>query len=223
MDWMKKGVWSLLHLVDISGCIMSYEHSAITALWTLWLKPTPTLWYVSSKDVWHILPHHPLTSRTLIVGYVVNGGELPNKTIRNLFNDIVYSIMSYRNSILQIYLKRTVPNTSQSQRNIFFKCVSVSIWWFGIETSVCVFCGRDKTSDHLFVQCMCAEASWLDVCDWLYPKLLWLDVRDVTGFTQRFFIWEILLKRTLLVSRTYGLIMDISKHLTFWQILLLNM
>nr|XP_023666313.1 uncharacterized protein LOC111843186 [Paramormyrops kingsleyae] len=179
-DWMEKGIWSVFHLMDKSG-VISYESFCIKYFNCNWAK---------FESVVKAIPNSIINLMTLsLPSLVIEGckfkeGKLSNKNIRNIFNNISYPSLVYRNSIYCYFQKDTIHSLrtkylnfplSPKIKEIHFKilngiypsneCLRLR---FGFDTNKCIFCDDIETTDHLFFHCMYVEALWLDIHDWLY-------------------------------------------------------
>lgn len=135
-------------------------------------------------------PVTPCLPLLLVGGVDFNKVKIPNKPIRNLIDNISYPTISFRNSISELFSKCTIHSLwtkyfkfsiLPKAKEIHFKILnavypSSDLVWqrFGIETNNCVICDDNETTDHLVFHCMYSEALWLDIHDWLYPKVFHL-------------------------------------------------
>lgn len=112
---MEKGIWSMTHLVDSDGCILSYEDFCLKYnlignrdIFKSVTKAIPNSFLCLIKEIVKnstITPHFP----KLLVGCCdFSEIKFPNKTIRNMFNYISHPTVSYRNSISQFFSKKTL-------------------------------------------------------------------------------------------------------------------
>uniref|UniRef100_A0A1A8L6V8 Reverse transcriptase domain-containing protein n=1 Tax=Nothobranchius pienaari TaxID=704102 RepID=A0A1A8L6V8_9TELE len=229
-DWMDKGIWSLIHLTDNEGRVMTHENfchkynitvdqnsfaSIIRAI------PIPTLNLIqeivsNSHSVSPALPH-------LVAGnFDFKSVKTPNKTIRKMLDDISHPSLPFRNSIKQIfpidniyslrskYLKFPITPKAKEIHYRVLNDVYPSGEFLrqrcGFETNKCVFCDDIETSVHLFFQCIYSEALWTDIHDWLYTKMRIepLSENDVIyGAILDNTEWDFLVNNIIIVAKFY--------------------
>lgn len=194
-DWLDKGIWSLIHLVESDGSVMSYETFCLKydlvvnrSYFTSIVKAIPNSVLELTKGI--VLSSINITPRLphlLVGGCDFENIKIPNKTIRKMYNDIAYPLLSFRNSIKQSFSKRDIYRLrsrylkfpiNPKAKEIHFKILNgvypssqLLRQRFGFETDNCIFCDENESSEHLFYQCMFTEALWTDIHDWLHTEI----------------------------------------------------
>uniref|UniRef100_A0A1A8EWE2 Reverse transcriptase domain-containing protein n=1 Tax=Nothobranchius korthausae TaxID=1143690 RepID=A0A1A8EWE2_9TELE len=229
-DWMDKGIWSLIHLTEKDGRVMTHENfchkynitvdqnsfaSIIRAI------PVPTLNLIqeivsNSHSVSPTLPH-------LVVGnFDFKSVKISNKTIIKMLDDTSHPSLPFRNSIKQIfsidiiyslrskYLKFPITPKAKEVHFRVLNDVYPSGEFLrqrcGFDTNKCAFCDDIETSVHLFFQCIYSEALWNDIHDWLYTKI------RIEPFSENDVIygaildnteWDFLVNNIIIVAKFY--------------------
>lgn len=110
---MDKGFWSVIHLVHSYGCVISYENFSIKYDFIINRKsfafitkaiPDSILGLIEaiSWSSTHITPCLPHLS---VRGCDLEAIKIPNKTIRKMYDEISYPLLSFRNSNAQVFSK----------------------------------------------------------------------------------------------------------------------
>ncbi|KAF7650888.1 hypothetical protein LDENG_00119260 [Lucifuga dentata] len=173
-NWMEKEIWSVIHLVDRSGDLLSYNNFCLKYNLVCNRSEFKSITKAIPKSILNLIkgiltnptPICPHLPQLLIGGCDFNEIKIPNKTIRNNFNYISYPSLSFRNSISQFYGKDTItmlrtkylkfPITPKA-KELHFKTLN-GVYpssdflrqRFGFETNNCIFCDECETTDHLF-------------------------------------------------------------------------
>lgn len=100
---MDKGIWSLIHLTDEDGRVMTYEHfcfkydlavdrNSFASIMRAIPEPTLNLIQGIVSNSTHISPNLP----HLLVGNCdFESIKIPNKTIRKMLDDITHPLLSF--------------------------------------------------------------------------------------------------------------------------------
>lgn len=192
-------------MTDDDGLVMTYEHfclkydlavdrNSFASIMRAIPEPTLNLIQGIVSNSTHISPNLP----HLLVGNCdFKRIKIPNKPIRKMLNDITHPLLSFRNSIKQVFPKDIMYSLrtkylkfpiNPKAKEIHFKILNgvypsgeLLRQRFGFETNKCEFCDDIETSDHLFFQYMFSEALWTDMHDWLHTGLDW-DKKSARAF-----------------------------------------
>ncbi|KAF7643665.1 hypothetical protein LDENG_00235560, partial [Lucifuga dentata] len=201
-NWMEKEIWSVIHLVDRSGDLLSYNNFCLKYNLVCNRSEFKSITKAIPKSILNLIkgiltnptPICPHLPQLLIGGCDFNEIKIPNKTIRNNFNYISYPSLSFRNSVSQFYGKDTItmlqtkylnfPITPKA-KELHFKTLN-GVYpssdflrqRFGFETNNCIFCDECETTDHFFFECIHSKTLWQDIHDWLHPNIF--DLHDFT-------------------------------------------
>ncbi|XP_013880656.1 uncharacterized protein LOC106529713 [Austrofundulus limnaeus] len=188
-EWLDKGIWSPVHLVDNTGQFLSYNDFCLKYGYFTNVKTFKLVTKAIPDSILHLIKGIVTTSTNftypqlpLILIGDCNFREIPiqNKTIRYLFIHILFPFQSYKNCILNFFPKDTVPllrvqylkfPIPPKMKEIHYRTFN-GIYpsndflhqRFGFETNCCSFCNTDiETTDHLFFHCNFSSTFWQDV------------------------------------------------------------
>uniref|UniRef100_A0A3B3H9P1 Reverse transcriptase domain-containing protein n=1 Tax=Oryzias latipes TaxID=8090 RepID=A0A3B3H9P1_ORYLA len=189
-NWFDNGIWSLLHIMNDNGNIISFEtFSSKFKLndrkqYNNVIKAIPqTLIQMSSSLVQNVQVQLP---SLLFDGRPVNS-KLPNSFIRSLFVRELFPTSDKNHSMSQHYTGEEISKLRSQfikypifpkYKEIHFKimnavypCKELLHIRFGFPENNCSFCDTNiETLDHLFFECMYVYSFWEDFFFWCSSK-----------------------------------------------------
>lgn len=212
--WFEKGIWSLMHILNDSGNLMSFEEfSAKYSLQTEKKNFVKVIKAIPQNIIFTIssLFNNPRCRTPSLPLLLVNGcnittTKLPNRNIRCLFTKVLFPYISNPNSISlnfsqdekrkirKNYLKLPIPPKAKEVHFKIFSGVYPSKDFltkrFGFDDNCCSFCEENiESTDHLFFECIFSKCFWDDVHYWLFPK-----IPNLPDFSNKDIIFGTLLK-----------------------------
>ncbi len=121
-NWLEKGIWSVIHLLDNTGNILPFADFSVKfdindrKQYNNVVKAIPRTVIVMSNNLLQsgIIPNLP---SLLVNGHNINELKLPNVAIRQTFINELYPFSTNRNSILNFFSKKE----SENLRSKYFK------------------------------------------------------------------------------------------------------
>ncbi len=190
-DWMERGIWSILHLLDSRGNFLSLD--AFTVKYNL---------IFTNKKYTAVINAIPRATLQLIQGMLTYSRIIPqipslmindcsfldkkcnNKILRNGFTATYFSSSLRRSFLFKEFSKEAVVKIRTSYisfpvlpkaKEVHFKmlndiypCNDLLYRRFNIGVNVCTFCNADvETLEHLFFSCNLVKTFWEDWQMWL--------------------------------------------------------
>ncbi len=191
-NWLEKGIWSVIHLLDNTGNILPFADFSVKfdindrKQYNNVVKAIPRTVIVMSNNLLQsgIIPNLP---SLLVNGHNINELKLPNIAIRQTFINELYPFSTNRNSILNFFSKKESENLRSKYlkfpiapkvKEVHFKILN-GIYpsaeflhcRFGFECNNCPFCDDEvETTEHLFYDCRYVNVFWEDLNDWLSSR-----------------------------------------------------
>ena len=192
-NWLDKGIWSVMHLLDNTGNIMTYENFCVKfnvnnrKQYDIIVKAIPQAMVTTSRNL-YLSNANPQLPELLVNGFPLTNLNVPNHTIRKIFVNELYPYLTNRNSVLKHFSKEDSEKLrtkylkfpiAPKVKEVHFKILN-GIYpsgeflnhRFGLDIRNCPFCDEHvESTEHLFYDCKYATAFWEDFHYWLYPKV----------------------------------------------------
>ena len=188
-NWLEKGVWSVLHLLDHTGNILTFENFSTKynilnkRQYKLVINAIPQTVLLMASNLYKngVKPNIP---SLLLNGNNICNSNLKNISIRNLFNKEIFTVSIPNVPILNVFSKSEIqilrskifklpitPKAKEIQYKItsgIYPSADFLSKRFGFETNNCTFCNDHiETTKHVFFECMYLNAFWDDVHHWM--------------------------------------------------------
>lgn len=193
-DWMEKGVWAVIHLMDEDGNMLSSDNFK-----------TKNNFECSYRQYSVVIKAIPVALRNLIKGILQYSSVIPtplelfvekynfldencnNKVLRSLITKEYFPLpvkrknLSSRFSIADTIKVRTrylsfplLPKMKEvhfKTINDIYPCNDFLRIRFNLESNVCTFCQKDiESQEHLFYNCTVVKSFWDRLYEWLETK-----------------------------------------------------
>lgn len=189
-DWMDHGIWTVLHLLDNDGNVLSYNKfidnyglSCTQNKFIKVVKAIPPAMIQMAKASLTYSPSIICEPSLIIDDHQFKGKTCNNKFLRTILTKQLfpsqlkrkYLFKDYNSRFLTKYLSFPIPLKA---KEIHFKVLN-AIYpskdylhkKFNIDTNTCTFCNTDiETTEHLFYSCESSRSFWDDFQYWLTSK-----------------------------------------------------
>ncbi len=195
-DWMDKGVWSIVHIMDGNGNFLGYDDFCekyniicMQDLYVSLLKAVPAGLVQLIKGALYYSPVIPRLCNLIISGINFTEQSCNNKVLRTLVNTQIFpskvkkrpivfefpedKVVQIRTRFLSFPL---LPKAKEVQFKIQFindiyHCNEFLRHRFNLDCNECTFCETDIESlEHLFYFCKFSKTLWDDLYAWLSLK-----------------------------------------------------
>ena len=183
-EWMEKGIWSICHLLDNNGDILTYNSFIVKynlvcteKQYKVVIKAIPQAMILLTKGMLTysvIIPQEP---SLFIEGETFPDKKCNNKFIRTALNSICFPSPLKRKHIFQKFTKNDIKKIRTNYlsfpvppkvKEVHFKmlyeiypCNDFLNQRFNLDLNVCTFCNSDiETVEHLFFLCNATQTFW---------------------------------------------------------------